>query len=808
MSAAPEYIEVAVALPVYRTYTYSLPEAFSAASVLGRRVLVPFRRRRVTGFALGPAEPDSRYTIKHILDVLDEQPLFGDNMFPFFKWLATYYMHPLGEVIKSALPAGMTVSDYAELSITESGRRAAEEGSASPLQGSILDLLKKGNCPQKELRRRIGKQVPAAAIDRMVKSGWIARQSKLRAGGTREAVVRHVEVIRRDLPDDRFLEVRRKILDAVESRGSVPIAGLLKEVPEAKGYLKFLQSAGFVKITERKMVRDPFGEPILPDRPPVLNQEQQDAVTGILSKLGSGYYTYLLSGVTGSGKTEVYLRIAEEAMGRGFSVLVLVPEIALISQTERRFRARFGECVAVLHSGLSSGERYDQWVRIQKEEVKVVIGARSAVFAPVNGLGVIVVDEEHDNSYKQEKGMRYNARDVAVVRASLQGCIAVLGSATPSIQSSYNAAGRKFNLLQLTKRVNRRPLPEIAVVDLRKEKDQRGVRRFVTPLLQKAIEETLERGEQTLLFLNRRGYANFPVCAACGETLRCKNCDISLTLHKGVNAYKCHFCGYSKASVSVCEKCGHHGIKPLGLGTERVESAVSSLFPEARVARMDRDTTTRKGAILKILKELRKGKIDILVGTQMIAKGHDFPGITLVGVICADLSLNFPDFRAGEQTFQLLAQVAGRAGRGDRPGRVILQTYTPDHFCITAASAQDHDRFYQEEIRFRQALGYPPFSRMIQLKISGRSREKTKEAAMALGEVCRHMREDGVEVLGPIEAPLAKLANRFRWQILLKARSVQQLHRFVRRLLFSGENGGIGNQDVKVAIDVDPVYMM
>jgi primosomal protein N' (replication factor Y) len=480
---------------------------------------------------------------------------------------------------------------------------------------------------------------------------------------------------------------------------------------------------------------------------------------------------------------------------------------------ERRFRARFGECVAILHSGLSAGERYDQWMRIVRRETAIVIGARSAVFAPLTKIGIIIVDEEHDTSYKQEGGLRYNARDLAVVRAKLNHCVALLGSATPSIQSYYNTTTKKFKVLKLKNRIEKRPLPEITVVDLCKSRDVRGIGRFITPELHREMEATLDRGEQVLLFLNRRGFASYPVCSACGEAIRCKNCDISLTLHQKVNAYKCHYCGYSRASTSHCTSCGSSRILPLGMGTEKLEFAVTSLFPNARTARMDRDTTRRKGSILKILKGLKNQTIDILVGTQMVAKGHDFPNITLVGIICADLSLNFPDFRAGERTFQLLAQVAGRAGRGAVPGRVILQTYNPNHFAILSATQQDFQTFYHQEIRFRKSLNYPPFSRMVQLRMSGKDREKTRHHAQVIGDFCHALKKNNrsflksVEILGPIEASLPKIAKLYRWQILLKCTSIKQLHRFIHHIWFE-KKSIIGVRDVKVVLDVDPFFMM
>ena len=493
--------------------------------------------------------------------------------------------------------------------------------------------------------------------------------------------------------------------------------------------------------------------------------------------------------------------------------MVLVPEIALITQTERRFRARFGDCVSVLHSGLSAGERYDQWSRIRRGESAITIGARSAIFAPHEDLGVIIVDEEHDASYKQEGKLRYNARDLAVVRAKQNNCIAMLGSATPSFQSYFNVTNRKFTELPLTKRVEQRRLPEIRIVDLRQSRDARGIRRYITPELSSAMKDALDRGEQVLLFLNRRGYASFPVCGACGQPMRCQHCDISLTLHQRSNAYRCHYCGFSRPATSHCDTCGSSKIRHLGLGTEKLEDLLQTGFSQARIARMDRDTTIRKGSIVRLLKGLKEKSIDILIGTQMVAKGHDFPNITLVGIICADLSLSFPDFRAGERTFQLLAQVAGRAGRGDRPGQVILQTYNPENFCIAAAQSQDYDKFYQQEIVYRQALAYPPFSRMIQLKISAKDPHEAEKFALLLGENCHQLKSSytahyqSVTIMGPIEASLTRIAGRYRWQILLKGVHTRALHHFMNQLMMDYPTT-FTHRRIRVAIDVDPVFLM
>ena len=507
------------------------------------------------------------------------------------------------------------------------------------------------------------------------------------------------------------------------------------------------------------------------------------------------------------------MQLASRVIENGQSVLVLVPEIALISQIERRFRARFGERVAVLHSGLTAGEYYDQWMRIVRNEVVIGIGARSAVFAPFTDIGLIIVDEEHDSSYKQDRGLHYNARDMAVVRAKLNSGIALLGSATPSIQSYYNVVTGKFFGVTLKHRVLSSSLPEVSVVDLRKRRDDRGIKRFITKELFIAMKKTLERGEQILLFLNRRGFAGYSVCAACGSAVKCKNCDIPLTLHQTANAFKCHFCGYSRSADLKCSTCGSSNIYSLGVGTEKIEKAVKNIFPNANVARMDRDTIKKKGSILKILKGLKNKTIDILVGTQMIAKGHDYRNITLVGVICADLGLNFPDFRAGEYTFQTLAQVAGRAGRGAAPGKVILQTYNPQH--ISILSAKDHDflSFYNKEAGSRKTLKYPPFSKMIQIKISGKDKKKAEKLARDMGESCKALTKNNryfsqnVEIMGPIEAFVSRVANKYRWQILLKSPNTEPLHKLVKKLMH--ENSGMFNKkNIQVVVDVDPVFMM
>jgi primosomal protein N' (replication factor Y) len=808
-----QIVNVAVAVPVYDTFSYSVPAHLRPQARVGVRVLVPFGKRTITGYLIGPAQATDPLEVKHIVDVLDDTPLFPASMLPLFKWIAGYYMHPLGQVINTALPAGLNLADVAVLTLGQTGRPAMAPSSRSPLEERILSALANGPMDIKQLQKTIGQSVSWALIHRMRRRKWIDVERRIKARQIRPKTIRMVSLNgAEDLPG-RSSRQRRAIRNLLETHGDMSIPALQQTIPTAAGLIRAMQKAGQAVVYEKSVYRDPFGDPIEPDVPPRLTDEQDAAVGRLIPLLGKGFNTILLAGVTGSGKTEIYLQLTRTALDKGLHVLVLVPEIALISQTERRFRARFGEQVAVLHSGLSKGERFDQWRRIAKGEASIAIGARSCIFAPFDDIGLIIVDEEHDDSYKQESGLRYNARDVAVVRARHHKALAILGSATPSIQSWHNVATGKYESAVLARRVNRQPLPVIQTVDLTQNRDEGGIRRYITRQLQEAIRNTLEDGNQALIFLNRRGFAAYPVCASCGQPIRCKNCDISLTLHKQTKAYRCHYCGYSKAAVSTCPSCASDDIKLLGVGTEKIQEAMIQLFPDARVARMDRDTMTRKGSIVRLLKDLRQRRIDILVGTQMVAKGHDFPGITLVGVVCADLTLNFPDFRAGERTFQLLAQVAGRAGRGDHPGKVILQTFNPQHFSIVAAKQQDFRTFFDQEIGFRKALGYPPFTRMLAIRISGKDRRQTADYVDAMGEYCRDILAAGsalhgrVKVMGPIEAPLARIANHHRWQLLASSPDTAVLHRFAHELILSDRAVPVSRQ-IRVSVDVDPFFMM
>jgi primosomal protein N' (replication factor Y) len=814
-SVEKAYIDVAVALPVWGAFTYEVPAALRPEAVVGKRVLVPFKHLQVTAYIVGSRNATDQTGIREVLEVLDEVPLFPASMVPFFNWISDYYRHPLGGVIQSALPGGLNVTQIETVDITDDGKRALSGTGLKPKDRAILEVLReRGPIRLAALHKALKERIASRSLQSLAEAGWLTRERKLRPGRVRPKLERYVSPLAERPPAATLSPTCRRILQVIENRGEMALKSLKGEIPSAGRLVRKMAGEGFLDFLEKQVYRDPFGEPIAWEPyGPVLTEEQQAVVGRLLDRLGQGFQTYLLDGITGSGKTEVYMQAVAATLQRKQQAIVLVPEIALISQMEGRFRARFGECIALLHSGLSEGERLDQWMRILRKEATVAIGARSAIFAPFEDLGLIVVDEEHDDSYKQESKLRYHARDLAVVRAKLQGALALLGSATPSVSSYYNMRTGKFRGLSLTKRVDDRTLPDVTLVDLRELKGRRLAKPFITRELRDAIKETLDRGEQTLLFLNRRGFANYPACVHCGTPVQCKNCDVTMTLHQEANAFKCHYCGHVRARTVGCLACGSPRIKMLGLGTERVEEKIKEIFPEARVARMDRDTMNRKGALIRLLRELKEGDIDILIGTQMVAKGHDYPNITLVGIICADLSLNFPDFRAGERTFQLLAQVAGRAGRGNKPGRVILQTFNPDHFCISTAKQQDYQAFYEREITFRKALDYPPFSRLIQILVTGREKEQTEQWAMLLGETCRTLQSRSkrllrdIQRLGPVAAPLARLQRQYRWQLLLKGKAPASLHALTRSLMDSAE-ARLPKSGIRVIVDVDPVDML
>jgi len=615
-------------------------------------------------------------------------------------------------------------------------------------------------------------------------------------------------------PPGRFSAKARAILGYLHELPCCPVSELARHFPKPYATLQRLRRAGFITLEERRRPYDPFAEQLLSARPeiPELGPEQEQALSAIVTGLQAGEFSsFLLHGVTASGKTAIYLAAAQEALSQGRTALILLPEIALTHPIGLAFRQRFGPRVTLLHSGMSKAARLGEWRRIIQGEIDIVVGPRSAIFAPLPRLGLMVVDEEHDPSYKNEGGLPYQARDVSLYRGQQAGATVVLGSATPSLGSFYRAQQGKHHYLRLSRRVTPHQQPQISLINLRQQRKCRRLPIISTPL-RAALEETLARGEQALLFLNRRGYANIYFCLFCGHIFQCPACSVALTHHQQARILLCHYCGFKQPVPEDCPHCQSTALKRYGLGTEKVESEVQKLFPAARVARLDRDSAPHSRQAVALLREFGAQRLDILVGTQMITKGHDFPLVTLVGVIAADLSLYFPEYHAGERTFQLLAQVAGRAGRGLAPGRVLIQTFNPDHYVLQAVQNLDYQAFYQAETEARRGLGYPPFTRLALLRLSGTDAARVETGAQQvagwLNRTIHNDRQmaDYLRVLGPAPAPLARLKHRYRWQLLLKSYGHRPLHRLLSGL--SQNRGQLISQDVALVIDVDPASLM
>ncbi len=795
--------------PLNMPLLYEVPDDFSGEPRVGQRVLVPLKKKRVTGYLWEEVRnPEKEQAIKPVLQILDPDPLFSAAMRPFFTWIAHYYLFPLGQVIKTALPPGLSVSDFQNIEITSQGISTLQQGRLSEAEREILQTLfsSKG--------RSLSRFSPEEKkiINYFKARGWIqqiTREKKETARLKKERWIFQGP----DFQKDNFLPKDHSLFEFLASRPGLPLKVLRNHFPLSASRLATLRRKGLIEFREQVCWRDPFGEILIQENGPlVLTGEQKQALARIIEGLQSGsYQTLLLHGVTGSGKTEVYLRAAAAMIEQGRQALILVPEIGLIPLMEGRFRLRFGEKVALLHSGLNPGERLDQWRRIQKGLCPIVIGTRSAIFAPLDSLGLIVVDEEHDPSYKQTDSLRYNARDLALVRGQQASAVVVLGSATPSISTLYLRRKKKIGYLGIHKRVQEQTLPEIKLIDMKKVQRARQIPLF-SPPLEEAIALNLEQGKQTLLFLNRRGFDTLILCTLCGAVIKCRNCSLTLTHHAREGQLFCHTCGYHMPMPVRCPSCHQEGIKALGMGTEKVEKELAGRFPLASIDRMDGDTVARKGAHYTILKKLEDQKTDILIGTQMITKGHDFPLVTLIGVLCADLSLNWPDFRAGERTFQLLAQVAGRAGRGVHPGMVYLQTFNPDHYIFKYVGLHDYLGFYNQEIRFRRTLKYPPFSRLINCLFQGNQEAGViqmieKTSRFLRKEAQRNNWTSSLEILGPVPAPIARMKGRYRWQMLLKGENSQILHQ-AAELIREAEKALLKGTGVQIILDVDPVDML
>jgi primosomal protein N' (replication factor Y) len=738
-------IEVAIPLYLDKTFHYRVPERLLKEALTGRRALVPFGNRKLTGYILGGAGGSGITNLKEIIEVLDSESLWTAGELKFYRWVASYYQHPLGEVVRTALPAGINIQT-----------RKGTFGEQAPLTG-----------------------------------GKTARREKFYLPNQLSSPPRQ--------PSSKALE----ILGVIREAGDISAADLRKRFGACTPQLKRLIELGLITAEEREVYRDPFKDSIVKrDEPRFLHTHQKAALEAISASLDRQQFTpFLLYGVTGSGKTEVYLQAISHALELGKNALVLVPEIALTPQLTGRFQARFGGGIAILHSGLSDGERYDEWRRIRRGLARIVIGARSAIFAPLDKIGIIIVDEEHEASFKQSDGLRYNARDLALVRGRMEQAAVVLGSATPAVTTVHAAGEGRLTLLELPERVEGRPMPLVERVAMK------GNKGTISTALSNRLTETHDQGRQAIVFLNRRGFATFLVCAECGKPLTCPNCSVTLTYHRQRGQSLCHYCDYAVPAPGTCPLCGGTTLSELGAGTEKLEQDLKELLPTARILRMDSDTTSGKGSHARLLSRMNDGSADILVGTQMIAKGHDFPEVTLVGVVNAEASLGMPDFRAAERTFQLLSQVIGRAGRGENPGRVVVQALDTEHYAIRSAAEHDASGFYRQELEFRREAGYPPFTFLAAFAISGLAEQTVSEQADMTARLLTKLKSElkmRVEVLGPAPSPIYRLRNRFRRQILLKAVNRTELHRLIA---FWRQRATVVST-VRISVDIDPVDMM
>ena len=818
----PRFVDVAPLGPVPELLTYALPPEWQELVRPGMRVLVPLGGRVVTGCVVAFQEHPLVDTPKSIVDLLDAEPALTPDLLALTQWMASYYIATWGETIRTALPRALQSASVQTVTLTPAAQSTAASETRSPLESRILAALAQPRrLTLKQLHRQIIAPGLRSAIQRLATEGMVEVSQKLSAPKF-QAPTEHLfklapspEEIKSALqPMERRAPQQAALLRHLLQTGPATAAELRQHIPGTTNVLRALEQKGLLLRVERPrqpMLAMPTDTAFLDEPDVTLTAAQRSALEHIQELLHKrAFASVLLHGVTGSGKTEVYMRAMAAALTQGQQVIYLVPEIALTPQLLTRIHARFGQDVAVLHSRLTRGERLDEWLRVHRQQATIAVGPRSAIFAPLQRLGLIIVDEEHDPSYKQEEAPRYLARDVAIMRAKLCAAVVVLGSATPSLESFANAQQQRYHYLQLPDRVRTKDLPDVGLVDLRREENRAGAGEVLSHPLRKAIALRLVRREQTLLFLNRRGFATFVQCHDCGYICQCPRCSVAFTFHIDDRTLKCHYCQFSTTPPETCPACRGTRVEYFGTGTQKVEREVRRLFPQARVARMDRDTTGGRHAYQDILIRLARGEIDILIGTQMITKGHDFPGITLVGVISADVTLGLPDFRAAERTFQLLTQVAGRAGRGEVPGEVIVQTFAPQHYAIQHAQAHDFHGFYAEEIAYRRRLDYPPAVRLAAIRFEARDPQAVEQYCQTFVALLRpYVRDaEGVALLGPAPAALAKLNNRYRWHLLLKAAAARRLHDVIESGLQALKQAAIPRNGVRLMVDVDPVNLL
>jgi primosomal protein N' (replication factor Y) len=837
----PAFCDVALPIPLDQSFTYAVNGAVPS---IGARVLVPFSGQRLMGVVvrLHDDPPANAVEIKPIQQVLDDAPLLSDELMHLAKWIAQYYVAPLGEVLRGMMPLAAEVRRHFVYRIAEAGRRVLDEG-VTLLDGttkaasrrsrlsvedqgreaSVLKYLNDGSSA-KTSAVRSATQANKALLDGMVKKKWLTREALAEERDARRT--ERVAVLVSDARIPKLNANQTAILAEVAAVGGrMRVVDLresmaLLELGVPASTLATLVKRGLVVIEEAPEDFHLGGLPANGKKSAhehALNEAQMEALSSIAAAMSQGgFKPLLLYGVTGSGKTAVYVAAMQRALDAGKSALLLVPEIGLTPAMAGQMFAAFGSQVALLHSGLTPDERAEQWHRIRRGEARIVVGTRSAVFAPMVDLGLILVDEEHDGSYKQEETPRYHGRDVAVMRAKFNQAVVVLGSATPSLESWANSVRGRYTRVEMRTRVMDRPLPTVELVDMRTEFKETGKEDIFSRQLVAETQATLDRGEQVMILLNRRGYSFTVLCRSCGEKIECENCAIAMTYHKPAaetdlhahagDRLECHYCGYRRSVPQRCPKCGSEHLFYLGAGSQQGEERLLELFPNARIGRMDRDTVRGRGDMERLLTRLYAGEINLLVGTQMIAKGHDVHGVTLVGVVGADSALGLPDFRAAERVFQLLTQVSGRAGRGELPGRVLVQTYHPEHYAIQCAATHDYTGFVAKELEFRRWMHYPPSSVLANVIVQGRTLEEAAALAATLGRWFDSTRLDKVRVLGPAAAPIARLKRIYRFHFVLKAERRDVLGRTLRALLAYAESQAIPRRDL--ILDVDAIHLM
>jgi primosomal protein N' (replication factor Y) len=820
----PVYADVAVPVHVLSTFTYRLTTPMRPLAQPGSRIVVPFGRKLVTGYIVGLSEnfPSGsglkESDIKAAEELLDIVPLVTPQLLELTRWVSEYYLAPWGEVIKAALPPGISPVIERLLSLTPKGQETLSEFSSggAPTNRHLLlqSLAESSELNYAALSNRFGAPQTAKLTRELERDGLIEILQRPGSEFVRPKFQRRVRLVKTGNQETngegrKPTAAQQRVIEVLKRQESLAFSELLAAADVSASAVATLQKHNVVEIFEVRVRRDPLGEATFEQTEEyVLTEPQLRVLKQIDEPLRARIYApFLLHGVTGSGKTEVYIRAMRVALSLDRSAMMLVPEIALTPVFSRRLRMHFGDRVAIFHSSLSAGERFDEWTRVRNGEARIVIGTRSAVFAPARNLGLLIVDEEHESTYRQQDSPHYNARDTAIVRAQKESAVVILGSATPSLETFHNAETGKYRYLQMPERLGNRPMAVAEIIDMREVFSKHRKPKVFSDELIRSIQETHEKQEQSIILLNRRGYSSFVLCRSCGESIQCPNCDVTLTYHRSEAVIVCHYCDHREPAPQKCPSCEGKYIYYVGEGTEQIEMMLAKIFPTLRIARVDRDTTARRGAFERTLMDFGDGKIDLLVGTQILAKGHDYPNVTLVGVVSVDAGLALPDFRAAERTFQLLTQVAGRAGRGDRAGRVLIQTYHPYHYALKHARAQDYAGFYHEEIRHRQNHTYPPFVALASLMVRGADITRVRAEAVELRkELDRANPERAARVLGPAPAPLARLKGEYRVQLLIKCRNRLALRKIIDEALKALSERGVSLRSINV--EIDPVSIM